>query len=61
MGERYSVYDSAATRYWTDNQGEASVSSNGVVTAHSPGKAAITLIKELLFSDKSSSLSGDVA
>ncbi|MFJ5965402.1 Ig-like domain-containing protein [Bacillus sp. NPDC093026] len=37
--------DSAATRYWTDNQGVASVSFNGVVTAHSPGKATITLYK----------------
>ncbi|PCK20696.1 hypothetical protein CEY02_12125 [Bacillus pumilus] len=45
VGERYSVYDSAATRYWTVNQSVASVSSNGVVTAHSPGKATITLYK----------------
>ncbi|MEB2269961.1 Ig-like domain-containing protein [Bacillus safensis] len=45
VGERYSVYDSAATRYWTDNQSVASVSSSGQVTAHSPGKATITLYK----------------
>ncbi|MGG0027430.1 Ig-like domain-containing protein [Bacillus safensis subsp. osmophilus] len=41
----YSVYDAAATRYWTDNQSVASVSSSGQVTAHSPGKATITLYK----------------
>ncbi|MCY7674395.1 Ig-like domain-containing protein [Bacillus safensis] len=45
VGERYSVYDSAATRYWTDNQSVASVSSSGLVTAHSTGKATITLYK----------------
>ncbi|MBQ4840336.1 Ig-like domain-containing protein [Bacillus safensis] len=45
VGEQYSVYNSAATRYWTDKQSVASVSSNGIVTAHSPGKATITLYK----------------
>lgn len=45
VGEQYSVYNSAATRYWTDKQSVASVSSNGIVTANSPGKATITLYK----------------
>ncbi|WP_412056484.1 Ig-like domain-containing protein, partial [Bacillus safensis] len=31
--------------YWTDKQSVASVSSNGIVTANSPGKATITLYK----------------
>ncbi|MFP7463682.1 Ig-like domain-containing protein [Bacillus safensis] len=38
--------NAAATRYWTDNQSVASVSSNGLVTAHSRGDATITLYKD---------------
>lgn len=45
VGETQSVYNSAATRYWTDKQSVASVDSNGNVTGHSPGKAIITLFK----------------
>ncbi|WHX74128.1 Ig-like domain-containing protein [Bacillus safensis] len=39
------VYNAAATRYWTDNQSVASVSSSGLVTAHSRSDATITLYK----------------
>lgn len=45
VGEQRSVYNAAATRYWTDNQSVASVSSSGQVTAHSRGDAIITLYK----------------
>lgn len=45
VGQECSVYDAAATRYWTDNQRVASVNSFGVVTAHSTGHATITLFK----------------
>ncbi|MCY1118893.1 Ig-like domain-containing protein [Bacillus safensis] len=45
VGEERTVYNAAATRYWTDNQSVASVSSSGLVTAHSRGDATITLYK----------------
>lgn len=45
VGQECSVYNAAATRYWTDNQRVATVSSFGVVTAHSTGHATITLFK----------------
>lgn len=45
VGQECSVYNAAATRYWTDNQNVASVNSFGIVTAHSRGDATITLYK----------------
>lgn len=45
VGQECSVYNAAATRYWTDNQRVASVNSFGIVTAHSRGDATITRYK----------------
>ncbi|ADM39884.1 Ig-like domain-containing protein [Bacillus spizizenii ATCC 6633 = JCM 2499] len=45
VGETYSVKNSAATRYWSDNSSVASVDSNGIVKANAVGKANITLYK----------------
>ncbi|KXZ18073.1 hypothetical protein AXI59_16710 [Bacillus nakamurai] len=45
VGETYSVKNNSATRYWSDKKAVATVDDNGLVTAHAPGKATITLFK----------------
>ncbi|MEG7336218.1 Ig-like domain-containing protein [Bacillus sp. 0102A] len=45
VGETDSVYNSVATKYWSDNSSVASVDSYGTVTANAVGTANITLYK----------------